>query len=140
MGKTYSVGLAGESKYQPAVKRAKSGQVATLRLEPFNRHDKEAIAVENAGGETIGYIPADSFIKRIVHQEGKPLACHIESVGRSDAGPFGVILEIEVGAERPTPIYTGEKPEPKQAAAPRRKSPKKNANKSILLSLLKMFR
>lgn len=140
MGSIYSVGLTGESNYQPAIKRAKTGETVTLRLEPFNRHDNEAIAVENRFGETIGYIPADSFIKRIVHLEKKPLACHVERIGKGSAGIYGVILQIELSADNPTPIYTGEKPAPKKRSNPAPKKSKKNASSSILKGLLKMFR
>lgn len=60
--------VAGESFYQPAIWRA-LGTAPTaqderaipirvvLKAEPNNRHDRNAIAVESASGETLGYLP-----------------------------------------------------------------------------------
>lgn len=136
MGSIYSVGLAGESKFQPAVKRTKTGEVVTLRLEPFNKFDDQAIAVENSQGETIGYIPADSFIKRIIHLENKPVACHVERIGAGRSGICGVILQIELSAERPTPVYTADRPAPRKTQS---RKPPKSATEKAAKSIAKSF-
>lgn len=138
MGKIYNVGLRGESNYQPAIRQTDPRSPVRLRLEPKNPHDGKAIAVENSRGQTIGYIPADSFVKNIVHDQAKPVACHIESIGKASNGKLGVVIIVEINPERPTLIYTSqaqpdEKPKPKSVKPAPRKP-------DILKLLFKLFR
>lgn len=107
MGRSYTIGLAGELNYQTNIKRARIGDAAALRLEPDNPHDSRAVAVENRTGETIGYLPRDSFVHELVVDRGQPVAVHIASIGEADNGKLGVQITVEKSSDKPTLVYTG---------------------------------
>jgi plastocyanin len=90
----YPVGIVGEASYQPAIRRAKVGQAVRLVHEPSNPHDERAISVQSAMGECIGYLPRDSWLHRVLLDEGKQIAGRIKSI---EGSPRGVVLDVVVG-------------------------------------------
>lgn len=109
VGKKYPVGLVGESKYQGAVKQARAGDMVTLAYEPDNPHDPEAIVALDRRGNRLGYIPRESFLQRIFHDEGGGVAAVVKSVaGEGKSGKLGIVLEVELDAgDNPTVSYRG---------------------------------
>ena len=113
MASTYSVGLVGESRYQPAVRASREGERVRLYREPDNPHDPDAIVAVNARGQIIGYIPADSWLQRVIHEEQKGVTASVAMVtgGTADKPSRGVVLEVELeGASVPARAFR--KPEP----------------------------
>lgn len=102
MGKIYPVGIVGESNYQPAIGRCRIGDPVRFVLEPANPYDALAIAVVSGGGETIGYIGRDSFVRELIHVQGQaPSAC-IKDIDRAPNGILGVVLDVDIdGDEAP---------------------------------------
>ena len=97
-GKTYSLNIVGESNYQEVIAYAEVGQPVTLTHEPTNRHDKRAIAATIAGGQTIGYVPRDSFLQRVIIEEGKDVSATIlRLTGGTRSKPHrGVVLSVTI--------------------------------------------
>lgn len=96
MGKAYPVGIVGESKYQPAIKRCHEGERVNLVLESGNPHDEKAIAVVSSRGETIGYIGRDSFVRSAVHTQGKWPTASIKSISAGAKGQLGVVINVDL--------------------------------------------
>lgn len=94
--KGYPVNVVGESFYRQAVADCRAGQKVKLHREPGNRHDPKAIMVTNYLGQKIGYIPKDSFIQRLVHEEGAGCTATIWLVNRAEDGSLGVVLDVVV--------------------------------------------
>ena len=94
----YPVGLVGESHYQKAIRRCSVGDCVHLFLEPTNPYDPLAIAVETEAGATIGYIPRNSFLQRVIHEEENGCSARILNLVRDDAGlsHVGVVIDIEI--------------------------------------------
>ncbi len=90
----YPVGIVGEASYQPAIRRAKPGQPVSLVHEPSNPYDGRAICVQSVHGERIGYLPRDSWLHRVLLDEGREVAGRIKSI---EGKPMGVVLEVVVG-------------------------------------------
>jgi hypothetical protein len=93
--KVYSVGIVGERNYQAAIRATSPGERAFVCLEDGNPYDDLALRVENAAGETIGYIAKSSWLRDAIHDEGRGCAATIKSVGRAANGQdFGVVLDV----------------------------------------------
>ncbi len=93
--KVYSTGIVGESHYQDAIKETSPGERAWICHEERNPHDKLALRVENAAGQTIGYIAQSSWLRAAIHDEGRGCAATVKSVGNSaDGTTLGVVLDV----------------------------------------------
>lgn len=54
---TYIVGSQYRTGARVAIAALRTGEVLTLRREPDNPHDRNAVAVYDACGEHLGYVP-----------------------------------------------------------------------------------
>lgn len=99
MGKLYPVGIVGESKYQPAIRRCFEGDLVDLVIEAGNPHDPKAIAVVSRRGETIGYIGRDSFVRSAIHTQGKWPTARIKSISAGAKGQLGVVLNVDLDGD-----------------------------------------
>jgi len=90
--RSYPVQIVGEQHYQAAIKSMHEGDGVTLWHEPNNPYDDEAIAVTRDDGETLGYIPRDSWLRRALLEEGKGCTATIHT---AKAGARGFI-ELEL--------------------------------------------
>lgn len=99
--KGYPVNLVGEQYCQDAVERCKAGERVTLFREIGNPHDPDAIVVVSTRGEAIGYVPRDSFVQRVVHDENKGCRATIWKLESGARGFCEVALDLSVVA---TPI------------------------------------
>lgn len=88
----YFVGIVGESNYQPAVRKCRTGERVQLLRETGNPHDRNAIVVESERGATIGYIARDSWLHEALLNDGKGCTATIKSVNRGDT--FGIVLNV----------------------------------------------
>lgn len=98
MARPYPVTLVGTKSYQRAIAGVCEGEPAFLLHEPDNPHDDRAIAVVAAytgePGETIGYLPRDSWLGEALLDEGKGFRAQIKRLSRGDDGITGVVIEI----------------------------------------------
>ncbi|MGX7926488.1 HIRAN domain-containing protein [Tsuneonella sp. HG094] len=111
MPKSYSVGIVGESNYQAAIRNLREGERVFLQPEPDNPHDPRAIAVRDGEGQTIGYIPRDSWLTGAIIDEGKGSRALVERIDGGDRGrpSLGVVLAVELG-EKGAPVVAAAKP------------------------------
>jgi hypothetical protein len=97
--RTYSVGVAGESNYQDAIRACSVGQLVDVVHETGNPYDDQALAVVvAASGTLIGYIPRESWLRQAIHDEGKGCDAIILSI----EGPEhrrGVVLQVSLNHE-----------------------------------------
>jgi hypothetical protein len=111
MGRKYSVGLVGESHYQAAVGLARPGDPVILAFEPDNPYDADAIVALDHAGRTLGYVPRDSFLQRILHDEGGNVAAEVKAVRAGNSGKLGLVLDVELDAgENPVVSYRRAEP------------------------------
>lgn len=94
MSKIYPQGIVGEQHYQDAVKTCRTGERVFICHEPDNPHDELALKVETAGGQTIGYLPKDCWIREAVHEQGRGVTATILSLEKSPRGFMGVVLNV----------------------------------------------
>lgn len=97
--------------YRRAVASVREGDQIQAYREPDNPFDPDAILLTNARGEKIGYIPRDSFLKDVVHDEGRGFTALVARKRRRDDGETGVILEVEIVDEE-LPLVPARLPEP----------------------------
>ena len=96
--KKYPVAIVGERNYQQAIAGVGEGEEAVLLHEPDNPYDDRAIAVV-CHGDTIGYIPRDSWLTEVLLDETKPCRARIARLNRGAKGVTGVTLEVELAGE-----------------------------------------
>lgn len=92
----YSVGIVGESHRQPAIARTRVGERVTIVHDSRNVHDRRAMAVMNARGEQIGFLPRDGWLTRALLDEQKTCQSRVSEVHRAAPGrPYAaVVLEV----------------------------------------------
>ncbi|AJP72947.1 HIRAN domain-containing protein [Sphingomonas hengshuiensis] len=97
----YTVNIVGESHYQDEIERCEAGELVDLRPEPGNRFDRRAIRVVSQADETIGYLPRDGFLTRLIIDEEKPVFALIEHItgGTPDRPSLGVVLNCATGGD-----------------------------------------
>lgn len=102
----YRIGLVGEASYQPAIRRSKPGDRIRLLHETDNPFDRNAIRAANGRGETIGYIARESWLKRVILDEGQSVAASIEEITGGIAGKpvLGVVLTVWWDTDEPAPV------------------------------------
>ena len=96
--KTYEVSIVGESHYRDAVRATDVGDYVDLVIENGNPHAEVHIAlrVDNMDGDTVGYIPEDSWLYRAIITEQK--GC-LAKVVFKDGRPAGLRLQVQLGGE-----------------------------------------
>jgi hypothetical protein len=68
-----------------------------LFREPTNVHDPKAIMVVNKLGEPIGYISRESFLQRLIHDEGGGCSAHILSLNTNEgSSDIGVVIDVVI--------------------------------------------
>ena len=134
----YSINIVGESKYQTAIRRCREGEAIRLRKEANNPHDRNAVAVECPRGATLGYLPRDCFLQRLIWDENKPLSAQIERLKRAPGtSTTGVILEVATTGVMVDSVYDGIYRAPQK---PRQLARHHHARKRSALSrLFKLF-
>lgn len=96
MPRTYSVNIVGESYRQEEIRRTRSGEAVKLFHEVDNAHDERAIAVFNARGEQIGFLPRDGWLTDALIDQGREYRASVKEI----VAPTGsrrhaaVILEV----------------------------------------------
>lgn len=106
--KTYETSIVGESHYRDAVKATDVGDYVDLVIERDNPHAEEATAlrIDNMDGDTVGYIPTDSWLYRAIVIEGKGCLAKVEFKG---GRPAGLRLKIRLGGEPCPAVQYGER-------------------------------
>lgn len=92
----YSAGLVGEQHYQAAVRRCRAGEPVVLQPEPENPHDSRAIAARSSSGGRLGYLPRESWIHRVMLDEGRIVSARIKALDQRN-GFQQVVLDVAVG-------------------------------------------
>ncbi len=92
--RAYPVRLAGTRGYQAAIAAAAPGDPVQLLCETGNPFDADAIAVTDARGATLGYIPRDSWVQRAVAREGKGATASIETLSTGADAITGVTIAV----------------------------------------------
>ena len=110
----YTVHVVGESNYQPAIRRLREGTPIDLVPEPGNPYDPRAIRVDAPGGQTIGYVPRDSWLQAALLDQGTAMRASVMEIMGGEPGKpsLGVVLEVLTAKEAMKP-----------GAAPRRVQP-----------------
>ncbi|USI74539.1 HIRAN domain-containing protein [Sphingomonas morindae] len=88
------VRVAGVSFHQESLAACSAGEAVRFIHEPDNPHDELALRVETASGETIGYVPRGSWLRRAIHQDGRGVCGIIASVGMGRACLLGALLSV----------------------------------------------
>lgn len=98
----------GESHYRDAVKATDVGDYVDLVIERNNSHAEKgtALRVDNMDGDTVGYIPTDSWLYRAIVVEGKGCLAKVEFKG---GRPAGLRLKVQLGGDRCPSVQFGER-------------------------------
>ena len=94
-GKTYSVGLAGESNYQEAICVCHEGEPVRICHEIGNPYDDDALVVVSQREETIGYIPKANWLRDAIYEQGNGCEAWIKSI-HGEREPMGVVIEVRL--------------------------------------------
>jgi hypothetical protein len=78
--KQYFLGIVGEASYQPVIRQCAPGQRVHIVRETENPYDNEALAVTTDGGDTLGYIARDCWLRDAVHEEGRGCEATINEI------------------------------------------------------------
>ena len=78
---TYIVGSQYRTGARVAIAALRTGEVLTLRREPDNPHDRNAVAVHAADGTKLGYVPRvdAGAVAKVLDRE---LTCSCRFAGR----------------------------------------------------------
>lgn len=99
----YTMHIVGEQHYQEAIAASEANDPITVAHEVGNPHDNEALVVINAqSGRTLGYLPRDSFVHRLVFEEGKSVTGQIESIFDRE-GYLEIKVHVEIEAQEAAP-------------------------------------
>lgn len=96
--RTYPVSLVGEQYYAGTVAALRVGDEARIWREPDNPYDALALAVSDAAGRMIGYVPKDCFLQRAIHDEEKACRATIGLIAPGAQGFTQVCLDVELVA------------------------------------------
>lgn len=96
---TYCVGAQYRTGAREAIRELRTGEALTLRREPDNPHDRNAVAVFDACGQQLGYVPrADAPAVAKVMDSGLPFTARCR-IGGSSA--MTIEWETERHEQRP---------------------------------------
>jgi hypothetical protein len=102
--KAFPIGIVGESKYQRSIAACHEEDEVLIWHEADNPYDERALAV-TARGETIGYIPRDSFLHRGLLDEKQACSARIMKLQRGhERGNTGVVIEVELLGRGEAPL------------------------------------
>jgi hypothetical protein len=101
MGKQYPVRLVGEQHYRDACGACKIGDTIFIFRETHNPHDKKAIVAKNEMGQTIGYVPRESFVQGVIHDQLQSVYAEITEKFM-EHGQWQIELAVEVRAKPAT--------------------------------------
>ncbi len=73
------------------------GDPIDLRPEPRNRHDPAAIAVFDARGDQLGYLPADRCVWIGAQMRAHPITAIFQ-----EETPYGAAIRLRIGEGMPT--------------------------------------
>lgn len=93
MDKQYPVRLVGEQYYDDACASVNIGDRVDVFRETHNPHDKNAVVVKNMAGQTIGYIPRESFVQRVIHDDGRSVYAEIKEKTREN-DQWQIVLSV----------------------------------------------
>lgn len=94
MGQVYMAGLVAEQHYQPAIRALGPGDRIFICHEADNPYDDQALCAKTRGGETIGYLARDHWLRRAIHEEGRGVTATIHSTGVGQRGFIQVVLSV----------------------------------------------
>ncbi|PZQ21267.1 MAG: hypothetical protein DI569_12630 [Sphingopyxis macrogoltabida] len=100
MDEIFFLRLAGVSHHQQALADTCIGEAVRFFHEPDNPYDCMAIRVENSGGQTLGYVPRNNWLRTVVHEKGRGVAGVIDSIGMSRACLLGATISVSICADR----------------------------------------
>lgn len=94
--KVYRANIVGESYRQSAISQTKVGDAVTLSHDVANRYDPRAIAVMNAAGQQIGFLPRGGWLTDALLDEGKSYVARIGQIHRPEIGRphAAVVLDV----------------------------------------------
>ncbi len=95
MPRPYSIGLVGERNYQAQIAAVGEGEAVVLLHEPDNPYDERAIAA-TCHGDTIGYVPRDSWLTAALLDEEKGYSATIKRLQHGSEAITGVTLEVRL--------------------------------------------
>jgi hypothetical protein len=90
----YAIQLVGEQHYQAAALTCRPGDAARLLFEPDNPYDSDAIVAVNSDGQTLGYVPRDSWLREAALDEGKGFDAAIKSAAVGSRGFIEIVLNV----------------------------------------------
>lgn len=64
--KSYLVGIIGEAEHQPAIEKCVIGERVDIQLERQPAANTEVLAVVSVRQETLGYIPRNGWLGRLI--------------------------------------------------------------------------
>lgn len=107
MAEHYPVGLVGEQFCQSCISSTKVGEVVDVFLESGNPHDDFAIVVRSRGSKSgrLGYVPKDSFLHRVFHEQNQSVAAAITKLERGQRGFVQVVMLVSILDEPPEQVY-----------------------------------
>lgn len=89
--------IEGVSNYQAAIRNCSIDEPVTLLREPRNKHDKRAIAVISARGDTIGYLNSERWLARTILDEAHHVEAAIFTMGKApERVNIGVEIDIQL--------------------------------------------
>ena len=91
---SYLVGLVGTVHYQVELTGRSAGDPITIEHELDNPYDDGALAAVGPGGETLGYVPRDSWLRDALLERGKGCSAKIEGLQRGESGLIGAVLSV----------------------------------------------
>ncbi len=98
----YPVVLTGHAMYAAALAALNPRDPVKIVHETGNPYDADALAVYGGAkgeGGKIGYVPKDSWLRRAIIDEHKPVTAELIEVSRSDRGYNVAIIAAVIGGE-----------------------------------------
>ena len=103
MPKSYPVGLVGEQHYQAAISKCSIGEPVSIIHEIGNPYDDLALVAKDRRGNTIGYVPRDSFLRGVYHEQDRSVDATIKEISHR-SGFNQVVLEAQISDHPPEQI------------------------------------
>lgn len=94
MTKVYNLGVVGESNYQRQIAQCRVGERMYVCHEPSNPYDDMALRVDTEEGQTVGYVPKNSWLRDAIHEQGRGVTATIASITGEGKGHRGVVLSV----------------------------------------------
>lgn len=94
----YTTPLVAESFYQAEIAQVREGDAITLAHEPSNKFDSRAIQAITSNGQVIGYLKRESWLGRLIIDEGAKVTATIARVTGGGINQHkGIILTVRTG-------------------------------------------